>query len=389
MATARITDDGVSRRRSVVEDRAMCAVTVTAVSAAEPEPDVSATRPVRVMELDWRSVAVVLAAFVSLLALTGFVRGARDTMTSAIIGLLLALALNPLVSAVQGRVGGRRAPAVAVVLIGFLVAVGVLLALLGPPTVREARNLRHDLPRVVRQVDDVPVFGDDLRKAHASQKLQRWIEDLPDRLEGDTTPIERAGRTAISGLLSAVLTIALAIALMLDGPRLLSGLRRLVPVDRRDDAERLADLGYQVVGRYVAGSVFVALIAGVFVLVTGLALGVPLTPLVAVWVGVFDLVPQIGGAAGGIPFVLLAFTKSALTGVITGALFVLYLQIENHVIQPLVVGKSVKLSPPATMTAALVGVSAAGVVGALVAVPLVGALKVAYLELRPARSPSA
>jgi predicted PurR-regulated permease PerM len=69
---------------------------------------------------------------------------------------------------------------------------------------------------------------------------------------------------------------------------------------------------------------------------------------------------------------------------------VLYLQIENHVIQPLVVGKSVKLSPPATMTAALVGVSAAGVVGALVAVPLVGALKVAYLELRPpARSPSA
>jgi putative heme transporter len=367
----------------------MCAVTVTPVSAAEPEPDLSATPPVRVMELDWRSVAVVLVAFVSLLALTGFVRGARDTMTSAIIGLLLALALNPLVSAVQGRVGGRRAPAVAVVLVGFLVAVGVLLALLGPPTVREARNLRHDLPRVVRQVDDLPVFGDDLRKAHASQKLQKWIEDLPDRLEGDTTPIERAGRTAISSLLSAVLTIALAIALMLDGPRLLSGLRRLVPVDRRGEAERLADLGYQVVGRYVAGSVFVAVIAGVFVLVTGLALGVPLTPLVAVWVGVFDLVPQIGGAAGGVPFVLLAFTKSALTGVITGVLFVLYLQIENHIIQPLVVGKSVKLSPPATMTAALVGVSAAGVVGALVAVPLVGALKVAYLELRPARPPSA
>ncbi|HET7655296.1 MAG TPA: AI-2E family transporter [Acidimicrobiales bacterium] len=386
MATALITDDGVSRRRSMVEDRAMCAVTVTAVSAAEPEPDLSATRSARVMDLDWRSVAVALGAFVSLLALTGFVRGARDTMTSAIIGLLLALALNPLVSAVQGRVGGRRAPAVAVVLIGFLVAVGVLVALLGPPTVREARNLRHDLPRVVRQVDDLPVFGDDLRKAHASQKLQRWIEDLPDRLEGDTTPIERAGRTAISGLLSAVLTIALAVALMLDGPRLLAGLRRLVPVERRAEAERLADLGYQVVGRYVAGSVFVALIAGVFVLVTGLALGVPLTPLVAVWVGVFDLVPQIGGAAGGIPFVLLAFTKSALTGVITGVLFVLYLQIENHVIQPLVVGKSVKLSPPATMTAALVGVSAAGVVGALVAVPLVGALKVAYLELRPSQT---
>jgi predicted PurR-regulated permease PerM len=69
-------------------------------------------------------------------------------------------------------------------------------------------------------------------------------------------------------------------------------------------------------------------------------------------------------------------------------LFVLYLQIENHLIQPLVVGKTVKLSPPATMTAALVGVSAAGVVGALVAVPLVGAAKVAYLELRPRPTPA-
>jgi predicted PurR-regulated permease PerM len=357
------------------------------VADGEPEPPGGA---VRVVDLDWRSVAVVLAAFVSLLALTGIVRGARDTITSTVIGLLLALALNPLVSAVQGRIG-RRAPAVAVVLVGFLAALAVLLAVLGPPAVREARDLRKDLPRVVRQIEDLPVVGDDLEKADAAEKLRRWIEDLPDRLEGDTTPIERAGRAAISGLLAAFLTIALAVSLLLDGPRLLAGLRRLVPVDRRRDAERLADLGYQVVGRYVAGSLFVAMIAGLFVLIAGLALGVPLTPLVAVWVMVFDLVPQIGGAAGGIPFVLLAFTNSALTGLVAAVLFVLYLQIENHLIQPLVVGKSVKLSPPATMTAALVGVSAAGVVGAMVAVPLVGAAKVAYLELRRPRlvTPSA
>jgi predicted PurR-regulated permease PerM len=162
-------------------------------------------------------------------------------------------------------------------------------------------------------------------------------------------------------------------------------LRRTVPVARREQAQRISDLAYDVVGRYVAGSVLVAVIAGLFVLVVGLALGVPLTPLVAVWVMVFDLVPQIGGAAGGIPFVLLAFTVSAATGFAAAVLFVLYLQLENHVISPLVVGRTVKLSPPATMTAALVGVSAAGVVGALVAVPLVGAAKVAYHELRAPR----
>ena len=354
------------------------------MSDAGPAPDPPAG--VRTVELDWHSVAVVLAAFVGLLALTGVVRGARQTFTSAVVGALLALALNPLVTAVEPRVGGRRAPAVAVVLAGFLVAVTGLALLLGPPAVREAGELSSDLPRVVRQVEDLPLVGERLEEADAGEKLQEWIEELPDRLQGDTTPIERAGRTIFNGALAAVLTIVLAVALLLDGHRLLHGLSRAVPPTRRPQAKRISDLAYQVVGRYVAGSVFVAMLAGLYVLVTGLALGVPLAPLVAVWVLVFNMVPQIGGAAGGIPFVLLAFTRSATTGAAAAVLFLVYMQIENHVIQPVVVGKTVKLSPPATMTAALVGVSAAGVVGALIAVPVVGAAKVAYHELRPPRT---
>ena len=79
---------------------------------------------------------------------------------------------------------------------------------------------------------------------------------------------------------------------------------------------------------------------------------------------------------------LLALTHSAGTGIICAVFFILYLQFENNLLSPLVVGRSVDLSPPATMTAALVGVSAAGVVGAMVAVPLLGAAKAVYLELR-------
>jgi predicted PurR-regulated permease PerM len=137
------------------------------------------------------------------------------------------------------------------------------------------------------------------------------------------------------------------------------------------------------VGKYVAGSLLVALVAGLCTLIAGLALGVPLTPLLAMWVMVWDLVPQIGGAMGGIPFVLFAFTQGAPTGLACAAFFVIYLQLENNVLQPLVVGQAVKLSPPATMTAALIGVSAGGVVGALLAIPLLGAAKAIYLELRP------
>lgn len=161
----------------------------------------------------------------------------------------------------------------------------------------------------------------------------------------------------------------------------------MVPRARRPRAERLAKLAYSVVGRYVAGSLLVAGIAGLVVLAAGLVLGVPLTPLAAAWVAVWDLVPQVGGAVGGIPFVLLGFTQGAGTGLACAVLFIVYLQIENHILGPLLVGQAVKLSPPATMTAALIGVSAGGVVGALLAVPLVGAAKAIYLELRPEPAP--
>jgi len=350
--------------------------------APEPEPPDNGAPPVRVVDLDWRSVAVALAAFVVLVALTGLIRSAPHTLTSLAIGTLLALALNPLVSAAQRRVGGRRAPAVAIVLTGFTLSVVVLVALLGPPAVRQARDLRRQLPTVIRQLNDLPVVGPRLERSHASDKVQHWIETLPDRLAGDTTPIESAGRAVFDGMLAAFLTILVAVALMLDGDRLVRAGRRLVPPHRRAQADRIGDLTYRVVGRYAAGSVFVAGIAGVYILIVGLALRIPLTPLLAVWVMVFDLVPQIGGAVGGIPFVLLGFAHSATTGVIAGVLFLAYLQVENHVIQPVVVGRTVQLSPPATMTAALVGVSAAGVVGALIAVPLCGAAKVVYQELR-------
>lgn len=336
----------------------------------------------RVVDLDWRSVAVALGAIVFLIAITGLVRSAPHTLTAIAVGTLLALALNPLVNAAERRVGGRRAPAVAIVLTGFTLSIVLLFALLGPPAVRQARDLRKQLPRVIRQLNDLPVVGPRLERSHSSQKVQHWIETLPDRLAGDTTPIERAGRAVVDGMLAAFITILVAVSLMLDGHHLVRRMRRLVPPERRAQADRIGDLIYRVVGRYAAGSVFVAAIAGVYILIVGLALRIPLTPLLAVWVMVFDLVPQIGGAAGGLPFVLLGFAHSATTGVLAAVLFVAYLQLENHIIQPVVVGRTVQLSPPATMTAALVGVSAAGVVGALVAVPLLGAAKVIYQELR-------
>jgi predicted PurR-regulated permease PerM len=341
----------------------------------------------RTVDLDPRSVATAMGAFVVLVAITGLVRTAPRSITWLVTGSLLALALNPLVVAVQRRMSGHRMRAVAVVLLGLVMVVAVLVAMLVPPGVRQARDLGDEIPEVVESLADVPFVGDDLVRNDVPEKVRNWLEDLPDRLTGENSPVPDVGRSLIGGTLAAVATLLISITLLLDADGLRYRARAFVPRRHRDRAARFASIAYRVVGRYFAGSVLVAAIAGVYVLIVGLALGIPLTPLMALWVALFDLVPQIGGAVGGIPFVLLGFTQSAGIGVLTAVLFVLYLQFENHVVQPLVVGEAVNLSPPATMTAALVGVSAAGVVGALVAVPLLGAAKALYLEMRAHPAP--
>jgi predicted PurR-regulated permease PerM len=342
-------------------------------------------RPVREVDLDPRSVLVVLATFVAVLAFTGLVRSIPRTTTGMAIALILALALDPIVGAVQRAARVRRSVAVAMVLSGFAVGVIAIALLLVPPAIRQGRDLGRELPRVAEDLGTLPVVGDDLRDNHVPEKVQEWIEKLPDRLRGDTTPIERVGKSFADGVAATVVTLLLAVTLLLDGQRILSGARRMIPRPRRPQADRIGEVAYRVVGRYVAGSLSVAAVAGLFILTVGLVFRVPITPLAAVWVALWDLVPQIGGAMGGIPFVMLAFTKGAGTGVACAIIFILYLQVENHILQPLLVGQAVKLSPPATMTAALIGVSAGGVVGALVAVPLVGAAKAVYQEVRPPR----
>lgn len=330
---------------------------------------------------------MLLAALVGLIALTGLFRSVPRTITALGVAVVVALALDPVVELVRRRLRLRRAPAISVVLATLAAVFAVVGWLLVPPAVEQARDLGDEVPRVVADLGDLPIVGDDLVKADVPERLERSIEELPDRLAGDTTPLERAARRVVDGVLAVGLMLLLAVTLLLDGPRLVDRARALVPEHRRERTEVVARLTYRVVGHYVAGSLVVAAIAGVVVLILGLALGVPLTPLAAVWVALWDLVPQIGGAAGGVPFVLLGFSQGVATGVACAVFFVVYLQIENHVLGPLLVGQAVKLSPPATMVAALIGVSAGGVVGALLAVPLTGAAKAAYIELR--RPPAA
>lgn len=340
------------------------------------------TRLLRVVDLDWRSVLVLFLAFVAMVALTGLVRAVPRAMTWIVIALVLSLALNPVVSALQRRLHCPRGIAVVVLLVLLVAAIALTAYLLGPETVKQARGLEDDIPDIVQELTELPVLGGLLESANAPEKIEDWLQDLPDHLAGETAEIESAARSIMSGALAGMAILLLIISFLLDGSHLTATIRRAVPRAHRERVDHVGELLYRVIGRYFGGSVLVAVTHGFSVLVVGIILGVPLTPLLAVWVTVWSLVPQIGGAVGGIPFVVFALTQGALVGVIAGVYFVLYLLFENHVLTPLIVGDAVDLSPPTTMVAAIVGVSIAGVPGALVGVPFLGAAKALYIELR-------
>ncbi len=337
-----------------------------------------------VVDVEPTTLVAIAAAFLGLLTVIALVGAAPRTITALAVGGILAIALDPVVTRIAARLSVRRGVAVALLALAAALAASVAAALIAPPTYRQANELTSDVPQVVESMTNLPFVGDRLADAGVPAKAQEWIERLPDRLSGDTTPLRNAAGTAFQGITMLLLVVLFTAALLIDGPFLVDHVRRALPPRARDSVARATIASRDVVGRYVAGSLTVAGIAGLFTLVAGLVLRVPLAPLLAVWVAMWDLVPQIGGAAGGIPFVLLAFTQSPLTGVICAVLFMLYLQLENNVIQPLLVGRAVQLSPPATMAAALIGVSAGGVVGALLAVPLTGAAKAIYLDRRGA-----
>jgi predicted PurR-regulated permease PerM len=357
-------------------DRYSSGVPPDGTAAGDEEPDVS------VVDLDPRSVLALLLSLFALTLLTALGRSASRTLTWLAIGALLALALNPVVLRTQERLKIRRSVAVGVVLSTFLGAIAGLGFLLGPPVATQAQNFQHELPRVLTRLQDLPIVGDNIRKNDVPRKIKDFIDNLPERLGENPGRVADAGKSVLSGVLAALAIVLMTITLLLDGARVIRGLRRAVPLSRRPFVDRAGDTFYRVVGRYFAGSLFVALMAGTGVLIMGVILGLPLTPVAALWTASTNLIPQIGGFLGGSLFVALGLTKGPTTAVICLAWFLAWQQLENHVIQPVVVGEAVNLSPPATMLAALIGASAAGVPGALLATPLAGVIKALYLEVR-------
>ena len=342
-----------------------------------PPPPPAHEPPTRhvVVDIAPRSIVFALLVIVALVLAYGMLTDIPAVLIRSTLGIFLALALNPVVDAAMRRLRVRRSAAVTLVIGGFLIAAV-------PRAVNQLGEVGPQVTQVINDLDDLPLAGDAIRRNGIDQRVEDFLDNLPDTLATRDKALRGIVQSAGDGLVTVFWVLLVAITALLDGPRLANDLRDVLPRPLHDEINHFGDLAYRVVGRYAAGTGFVAIVNAASVTTIGLMLGTPLARLVGVWSGLWNIVPQIGGFMGGATLVALSLTAGLHTGLLAAGAFLVYQQLENNVLQPVITGRTIKISPLANMTAVLAGAAAGGFVGALLANPILAIGKAFFAEYR-------
>ncbi len=343
-----------------------------------------------------RTIVVTVAVVAATYLAGKLIYRLRDIVVLLLVAGFVTVLLNPIVNLLQRRLVRRRGIAVAIVTLwAVLVFIGLALVF-GYPLVNGITHLADHLPTYVAKAEQGKGWiGHLVRKYH----IQNWVQRNAPKLVSYGQALGKPALTIGAGALSLVIELAtifiLVLLLLLEGPKMRVWVLSQMAPDRAATVSRIAgDMSRGITG-YMLGNTLTSLIAGIVVFVTLMILGVPYPLLWGLWVALVDFLPMIGGALAGIPTVLFAFTHSITAGVVTLVVFLVYTQVENHILNPVIMSKTVRISPLLVLIAVLVGASLGslvdglfgGFVAALLAIPLAGALQVLVREIWQATAP--
>ena len=343
-----------------------------------------------------RTIVVTVAVVAATYLAGKLIYRLRDILLLMLVAGFVALLLNPIVNLLQRQLVRRRGAAVAIVtLLALLVFIGLALAF-GYPLVNGITHLADQLPIYVANAQhDKGWIGHLVTRYHIQTWVQRNAPKLVTYAQSLSKPALTIGKGALSLLIELATIFILVLLLLLDGPKMRRWiLGQMAPV-RASAVTRVSAEVNRAVAGYMLGNLLTSLIAGIVVFVTLMIVGVPYPLLWGLWVALVDFLPMIGGALAGIPTVLFAFTHSVTAGIVTLVVFLVYTQVENHILNPVIMSKTVRISPLLVLIAVLVGASLGSLVGglfggfvaALLAIPLAGALQVLVREAWRATAP--
>jgi predicted PurR-regulated permease PerM len=316
----------------------------------------------------------------------------RTIVVYVVIAFFFTLLLTPATRFLRRRGLSHGGATLLVFLIGVLLLIG-LVYLFTEPLVTSARHFGEQVPTLVREAKKGHgPLGRLLYRLH----LQKYISEGSTKLTAQITKILTpatafsVGAAAVSTLVTIVTIGVLTFFTMLEAPRMWRGFLSLFQPTTADRLHRVVDESIRSVTGYMLGNASTSVIAGIITGITLEILGVPFALLLGVFVALVDLLPLVGGLLAGVPVVVIAAIHSVPAGITMLIVFLVYQQIENHVLNPVIMSRTVQLNPFWVLIAVLVGATIGGrvagglgtFVGALVGIPVGGAIQVIVRELR-------
>ncbi|RAO16518.1 AI-2E family transporter [Micromonospora noduli] len=332
-----------------------------------------------------RTLIVIGLVLATALAL-GFVYATRRVLVWAVVAAFFAVALKPLVDRLQRRFVRRRALATLLVFLAAFVLLVILAALILVPLFGELGRFADRAPELLREAraGQGPV-GQALERTGARRYVSEHSEQLRDlggRLRQPAVGVLRGVVESVAGL---VTVIVLAYLMVLEAPRLTRG---LLAAAGDGQGERLRRVGREVsrtVTGYLTGNLLISVICGALTFVVLTLTGVPFAAVIALLVAVADLIPLVGATLGAVIAAGAGFLHSPTAGVVVLVFFVVYQQLENHLLQPLILSRAVRLNPLTVLVSVLLAAELAGLLGALLAIPAAGIVQTLLREYGPRR----
>lgn len=319
-----------------------------------------------------------LAASGALVAIT-FLRAlqsASQVFVLIIISLFLAMGLNPAVEILQSR-KLKRGAAVSVVVAIAVVVMFLFALVVIPPVFSQANELIDGAPQLIDSLKNNGTIAE-LNNQYGivdtlQSKFQSWISD-GKLLTGAFGGVVGVGRTVLSGAFSTLTVLILTLYFLSSLPSVTRIFYRLAPASRRERVSKIGDAIISRVGAFVGSQVLIAALAAIFVFFLSLGLDLPYAAALGMVILFVALIPLIGHFIGASIVILVALTESPTKALLALVLYTLYVQIENYLITPRIMKRSLSIPGLVTIVAALLGTSLLGLVGGLLAVPIAAAI---------------
>ena len=331
--------------------------------------------PVRTMLV---GIALVVATYLTLRAIVLL----AHIETLLVVAAFFAVVLTPAVDLVRRKLHVSRGLSTAIVFIAGLALLGALMYAFISPLVDEGREFADNFPTYVSDArEGRGPAGDLVKRYNLDERLrdaQSSIEESLSNAGGSALKV--AGRV-LGGVASLVTILVLSLMMILYGPDILRGALAILDPPRQDRVRAVASDCARALTGYVMGNLLISIVAGTLTFIALLVFGVPFAAVLALWTAFADLIPLVGATLGAIPTIGVAFLHSTGAGIGMLVFYIVYQQFENHVLQVVIMSKTVQINQLFVLVSVLVGVELLGILGALLAIPTAGVIQVIARDL--------